>query len=470
MLRRFSINFALLSMGLDLICVIISLAVATLIRPLLSELPFAAFVPDYTPIPMSLYIVFAFTWIGIFLLLSVYDGRKNFRAVDEFASITLGSILAGVSLAGFLYLSYREVSRLLFLIFVLLSYGIMLSWRIAVRVYFRRTKNKAIQNRQLVIIGAGPVGRDLQDKIEGYPYHGFNLIGFLDDDPEKRVSHEDIIGTLDDLCSVVNEYQVQDVVITLPRHAYAKVNQLVAELHNMAVKVWVVPDYFHLALHKATIEEVAGIPMLDLRAPALSDYQRLLKRGFDIAIILLLLPVSLLLMLLIMISIKLEGPGEVIFRQKRVGENGRLFDMFKFRTMVVGAEDLRHSVVQIDSSGRIIHKSRQDPRITRVGRILRKTSLDDLPQFLNILRGEMSLVGPRPELPYLVESYEPWQRKRFAVPQGITGWWQVNGRSDKPMHLHTEDDLYYVQNYSLLLDIQILFKTILVVLRGKGAF
>jgi lipopolysaccharide/colanic/teichoic acid biosynthesis glycosyltransferase len=123
-----------------------------------------------------------------------------------------------------------------------------------------------------------------------------------------------------------------------------------------------------------------------------------------------------------------------------------------------------------DENGNTIHKTRNDPRVTRVGRIVRKTSLDELPQLINILRGEMSLVGPRPELPFLVERYEPWQRKRFAVPQGITGWWQVNGRSDKPMHLHTEEDLYYVQNYSLLLDIQILFKTILVVLRGKGAF
>jgi lipopolysaccharide/colanic/teichoic acid biosynthesis glycosyltransferase len=144
--------------------------------------------------------------------------------------------------------------------------------------------------------------------------------------------------------------------------------------------------------------------------------------------------------------------------------------MFKFRTMVADAENLRHTVETTDSEGQLIHKSDRDPRVTRVGRILRKTSMDELPQLLNILRGEMSLVGPRPELPYLVERYEPWQRKRFAVPQGITGWWQVNGRSDKPMHLNTEDDLYYVQNYSLLLDIQILFKTILVVLRGKGAF
>ena len=138
--------------------------------------------------------------------------------------------------------------------------------------------------------------------------------------------------------------------------------------------------------------------------------------------------------------------------------------------MVPNAEDLRELVERMDDHGSLIHKSVDDPRVTRVGRVLRRTSLDELPQIFNILVGEMSLIGPRPEIPYLVDMYEPWQRKRFAVPQGLTGWWQVNGRSDKPMHLHTEDDLYYVQNYSLLLDLKILLKTILVVLRGSGAY
>jgi lipopolysaccharide/colanic/teichoic acid biosynthesis glycosyltransferase len=166
----------------------------------------------------------------------------------------------------------------------------------------------------------------------------------------------------------------------------------------------------------------------------------------------------------------LDSPGPVFFRQKRYGENGRIFEMYKFRTMSVGAEEKIHEVARTTEDGNLIHKYPDDPRVTNVGKFLRRYSLDELPQLLNVLKGDMSLVGPRPELPWLVDRYDSWQRKRFAVPQGITGWWQINGRSDKPMHLNTEDDLYYVYNYSLWLDIQILLRTPWVVVRGRGAF
>jgi lipopolysaccharide/colanic/teichoic acid biosynthesis glycosyltransferase len=159
-----------------------------------------------------------------------------------------------------------------------------------------------------------------------------------------------------------------------------------------------------------------------------------------------------------------------LFHQKRAGENGRVFEMLKFRTMIRDAEKLRSQVEHVDENGNLIHKAKDDPRVTRIGRFLRRFSLDELPQIFNIISGTMSLVGPRPEMPYLVDKYQPWQRKRFAVPPGLTGWWQINGRSDRPMHLHTEDDLYYIQNYSIFLDIQILIRTVWVVLIGRGSY
>jgi exopolysaccharide biosynthesis polyprenyl glycosylphosphotransferase len=194
------------------------------------------------------------------------------------------------------------------------------------------------------------------------------------------------------------------------------------------------------------------------------------KRVFDLVVGSFALVVSLPLMALSALLVYFEDGPPVIFRQKRVGWRGRLFEIYKFRTMVKNAEQWTGQIETWDADGNLIHKQPDDPRVTRVGRILRRFSLDELPQLFNVLTGTMSLVGPRPELPYLVEKYESWQFQRFAVPPGMTGWWQISGRSDRPMHLHTEDDLYYIQNHSIWLDLQIIFRTIWVVIRGKGAY
>ena len=469
MFRRFSVNFSILSIVLDCIIISFSLYVAAEIRPLLSTLPFAREMQTPFLVPIPFYLIFSGGWVTILLLFSVYDGRRNLKIVDELTNLTLGSILASIALAGVLYLSFREVSRLQYLVFVSIAISLLVSWRLTIRLFYR-IKTRSLESRRVLIIGAGPVGRELEKNIVRHTFLGLELVGFMDDDPLKRASNPDIFGPLIWTREIVTENNVDDVVIALPQLAYKEVNNLVAELHNLPVKVWVIPDYFHLALHRASVEEFAGIPMLDLRAPAINDIQRMVKRGFDLAISIICLPPAMILMGLISIAIKIEGPGPVIFQQERVGENGRIFQMYKFRTMVLNAEELRHTVERIDPSGNFIHKSVNDPRVTRVGQFLRRSSLDELPQIINILQGTMSLVGPRPEMPYMMNQYQPWQHSRFAVPQGLTGWWQVNGRSDKPMHLHTDEDLYYVQNYSLALDIEILIKTVWVVIRGNGAF
>ena len=470
MFRRFSTNYALFLMGIDGVMVILALIAASHMRPLLSFLPFTNDVRKPMGLPFIVYTLFPVVWIIIFSIMSVYDGRRNLRFIDEMTSVTTGSLLAGVSLAGALYLSYRDISRVLFLAFVVTAFLFLTLWRIGTRLIFKRAKGGAFAPRRVLIVGAGPVGVEFREKIDAHSYLGLSVSGFLDDDETKQKTQRDILGTLDQARSVVIKKKINDVVIALPPRAQGRMHQLIAELHDLPVRVLVIPDYYNLALHKAVTAEFAGIPMLDLRAPALNDSQRLVKRGFDLIVTFLVMPLSLIFMAMIALLIRLEGPGPIIFKQKRVGENGRLFEMRKFRTMVVNAEELRHLVEVITQKGDLIHKTESDPRVTRVGKILRKTSLDELPQLYNILVGDMSLVGPRPELPYLVDMYEPWQRKRFAVPQGMTGWWQVNGRSGKPMHLNTEDDLFYVQNYSLMLDFQILLKTIVVVIRGKGAF
>ena len=470
MLRRFSIDFAVFSICLDAVLIALSLVMTTNLRPALSMFPFIAFIPGPYRIPISLYPLFSLLWILILFLASVYDGRRNLRFWKELTSLTVGSTLAMICLAGILFFSYRDLSRFLFLSFALLAFLLLVLWRLAYRLSYHLGILRNVQATNVLIIGAGELGRDLEKQIRAYQVLGLQVLGFLDDDPNKWTNHPDILGSLDNAQEIILEHNIDEIVIALPPSAYNQVFNMVSEINTLPVKVWVIPDYFNLALHKTSFEEFAGIPMIDLRAPTLTDHQRMVKRAFDLVFTLFFLPLNIILMGAIAVAIKLEDRGPVIFRQPRVGENGRLFEMLKFRTMVPDAETLRVKIETIDDQGQLIHKQANDPRVTRVGHFLRKMSFDELPQVFNILKGDMSMVGPRPELPYLVDKYEPWQRKRFTVPQGLTGWWQVNGRSDKPMHLHTEDDLYYVYNYSVFLDLLILIKTVGVVLRGEGAF
>jgi len=435
----------------------------------MNTLSFVKDVDSSIGIPLQLYVLFPLIWIVIFSSLSIYDGRKFLRAADELAALFLATVIASISAAGILYFSYREVSRALFVVFVMSTFLLCLLWRVLARIYFRTHPQSFATTRRLLVVGAGPLGQAVGRQIQDSPSENLTLIGFVDDGYGGQ-NMPSLLGRFEEIKVLIDKNQVTDIVIALPYSAYHKMAEIITCLNDLPVGVWIALGFFDLALYRTNIEDFAGIPMLDLRASAIDDYQRLIKRAFDIVFGLFALIPALPLMALSALLIFLEDGSPVLFRQTRVGENGRLFEMLKFRTMIKDAEQLQGRVEKRDADGNLIHKSKDDPRVTRVGRVLRRLSLDELPQFLNILAGTMSIVGPRPEMPYLVEKYQPWQRKRFAVPPGLTGWWQVNGRSDKPMHLHTEDDLYYIQNYSVWLDLQIIARTIWVVLVGKGSY
>jgi len=471
MLRRFSTTFSLFSMVLDATLAGFALIFASAARPLYNSLPGVAFIKSSVELPAHLYLIFPLMWVWVLLVFSIYDGRRNFRAVDEFATLSLGSFFAAVTMAGVLYLSYRDMSRMIFIAFLVQSFGLMFLWRSAARLMFRLRLGGLLKDRRVLILGAGEGGSRLAEQVQAQPGLGLVLVGFLEDNCGPPDPIHPVLGSLTLLRQVVQDQRITDVVVAVPRSDYECLNWAVSELHDLPVKVWIIPDYFSLALHRATVEEFAGIPMLDLRAPALSEYQRMTKRAFDLVVSSVLLVVTAPLLAGIALAVRLTSPGPIFYRARRAGENGRFFGMIKFRTMVQNADQLSHLVNTYDEQGKLVaFKHPHDPRVTPIGHFLRRTSMDELPQLLNVLRGEMSLVGPRPEMPDLVDQYQPWQRKRFAVPQGMTGWWQIHGRSDKPMHLHTEEDLYYVQHYSIWLDFQIIVQTVWVVLHGKGAY
>ena len=468
MLRRFSVNFAIFSMVLDGVSVVFCLWLAAFLRPSIKFLSFVKNI-ESAVVPLQLYVLFPLIWVIVFSSLSIYDGRKFLRAADELAALILSTVIASISTAGILYFSYREVSRALFIMFVISSFFLCLLWRVLARIYFRTRRESSAVSRRLLVVGMGPLGQSVGQQIHGALSNQLVLVGFVDDGYDDSNGAASI-GKLEELKIIIRDHYVTDVVMALPYSEYHKMSEIVQHLEGLPVGVWVALGFFDLALYRTDIEDFAGIPMLDLRASAIDDYQRLIKRAFDLSLGFFALILALPLMAVSALLVFLEDGAPVLYHAKRVGENARLFEMLKFRTMVRNAEQLQGQVEKLDSNGNLIHKTKDDPRVTRVGRLLRRLSLDELPQLFNVITGTMSLVGPRPEMPYLVEKYQPWQRKRFAIPPGLTGWWQVSGRSDKPMHLHTEDDLYYIQNYSIWLDLQIIVRTIWVVLIGKGSY
>ncbi|MFN2136691.1 MAG: sugar transferase, partial [Candidatus Promineifilaceae bacterium] len=436
MLRRFSVNYAVFSILLDGVLTLMALLIAIALRPSFPQVPLLVPVQE-VHLPEWVYVLIPLIWVGTFLFASVYDPKGTYRLVDELQTVSLASVLATLICAGVFYLILREFSRYLFLSFVALNIFLLIGWRLVARIAWRLLRFPAAA-QSVLIIGAGDLGRRIGQMVKEYSWTGLTLVGYLDDAPAAS-ARTDVkwLGAVDDARRVVEQFEISDVVVALPRSAFGRVNDLVLNLRDLPVRMRVVPDYYSLALYQATVEDFAGVPMINLRDPALNDVQRLAKRAFDLLIGGIASLVILPLLGIVAIAIKIDNPGPIIFRQKRVGENGRLFEMYKFRSMIVGAEDLQDEVTEQDPDGKILYKKADDPRITRVGRIIRRTSLDELPQLFNVLKGDMSLVGPRPELPFMIGHYEPWQLKRFAVPQGMTGWWQINGRADKPLHLHT---------------------------------
>lgn len=472
MLRREDdANFIIYAFVSDIVLTLLALYLAYIAR---ISLPFGVtLTPADIEFVPALYVTVAAIWTLVAFLLNVYDARHTLRAADELQALILCISLSSFVFAGVLYLSYRDTPRLMFAYFVLFEGLFLIGYRWTLRLALRWAGPRELSTRRILVIGAGRVGRTVARRIQEEAWTGMRLVGFLDDAPEKQGQIYEggkVLGPLTRAIQIVDQYNVDEVIFALPLRAHEALRTLVIALQEHPVRVRVIPDVLDLAFFRASMEDWDGIPMIGLREPAISGFNRVIKRIFDLIVASLSLLFLWPLMIIIAIAIKLDSPGPIILKQERVGENGRLFHIYKFRSMVKDADKRLEEVLQQTADGTLVHKHRNDPRITRVGRIIRRTSLDEVPQLFNVIKGEMSMVGPRPELPFIVARYEAWQHKRFAVPPGITGWWQVSGRSDKPMHLHTEDDLYYISNYSPLLDLQILWRTIGVVIKGKGAY
>ncbi|MBP7690970.1 MAG: sugar transferase [Anaerolineales bacterium] len=278
------------------------------------------------------------------------------------------------------------------------------------------------------------------------------------------------LGRLEELEPILKTERVDEIIITLPWMYQRQITAVVRAGDKLGIRARVVPDLFRLSLSRLDVDDIGGIPLVGIKETSLPGLGRVVKRGLDVLAAGLVLLVVGLPMLIIAALIKLESPGPALFRQTRVGERGQLFTIFKFRSMRAGAEDEQERLRAHNQASGPLFKIKDDPRQTLVGRFLRRTSLDELPQFLNILRGEMSLVGPRPGLPQEVAQYQAWHRQRLDAPQGLTGLWQISGRSDLTFDEMCLLDIYYIENWSLGLDFQIALRTIPHILFGRGAY
>lgn len=480
-------------LGLDLTCTLFAFQLARFLR---ERLPFGVYLDEPLYSNFMLYLVVPAIWALVFLALEVYDPARALRYLNDVQTVVVATSVAILLFAGVAYLFFRELSRVLFAYFFLLDMFFLIGWRSLLRILYRtRPDLWPGRARRVLIVGVSSVGREIANALQDDRWAHLEPVGFVDDvsvnaerpqaisrhpaaqsvDSSSSIAGLPLLGPLSATAQIVRDHQIDEVVFALPLRAHDQLMELVVALQELPVNVRLVPDILDLVFIRASVEEFAGLPLIGLREPAIDGVDRLVKRGFDFVIGGLTLVIASPAMLLIALAIRLDSPGPILFCQQRVGEGGKLFWMYKFRTMVPGAEEqemrLAMDVDDPNAGPPLFNKRPDDPRVTRLGRLLRRTSLDELPQLVNVLTGEMSLVGPRPELPWLVRRYLPWQSKRFAVPQGITGWWQISGRSKRAEHsVRVEDDLYYIRNYSLLLDLRILWKTIGSVIRGEGAF
>ncbi len=411
--------------------------------------------PEYLPparyvsfLPWILIVAALTFWAsGLYVPDRAQRWTRLVRSVAKAVSLALLVTMAFLSF-------YRDfyVSRLTILIFAALVPASMVTLRLLLYVYVRRARRQGRNMRRVLIVGAGQAGRHLARSFELYPWMGFTVIGFVDD---HKTDETDVLGTTEDTMQIVDSAlgPIDYVYIALPLTAAHRIETLLSSLSTRAVTVCLVPDLLQHDIINSRITDVDGLPILHLIDEAPMDYRRFVKRTTDVAIAIGVLVVLSPLLFLIAVLVRISSPGPILYRQERMSLNGQTFNMLKFRSMPVTAEK---------DTGAVWAKPGEN-RATPIGRILRRTSLDELPQFINVLKGNMSVVGPRPERPVFIQEFKeqiPRYMLRHKVKGGITGWAQVNGlRGNTSLEERIKHDLYYIQNWSLLFDVKIMLLT-----------
>jgi exopolysaccharide biosynthesis polyprenyl glycosylphosphotransferase len=447
---------------------LVAMALAGVVRVIL---PFGVF-PDRAYVTWEILALVGVVWSLVFYFLGAYERRNREDGRVQLRMVLLAVTFALFTLAAsFYFLKVELFSRALFLYFYFLDLGLTLLWRAGARAVRTRGGRRRPEPRRIVIVGTDAPAQDLAAHVKTWP--GYTLIGLIAEDAvSANGSSLDLpeLGTLADALRVVERYQVDEVFLSQTTRGRTELAGLVLALRESHVRVRLMPDLLELVTVRTSIETLRGMPVITLREPAISGMNGVLKRALDLMGATFGLVICGPFMLVIAVLIRLDSPGPVLFSQERAGQYGKPFRIYKFRSMVINAEELLDQLVNLQALPEPHFKLRRDPRVTRVGAWLRRTSLDELPQLFNVLSGHMSLVGPRPEMMRLAEQYSPLQRQRLLVKPGLTGAMQISGRGDLSFDEWMKLELDYIENYSIWRDLVILVKTVPAVLSGRGAY
>lgn len=416
------------------------------------------------------------TWVSLAMVLfifpivfrqsNLYTTNRSRSHIGEVFEIFKAMVFATLVLVALTYFVRERYSRATIGIFVVYAFVGISGVRVAFRAFFNQMRRRGYNLKSILVIGAGQLGQRVIDTIHGHRELGFKVTGVLTRKAEKvgtMVEGAKVLGMISDVDRVLDENPVDQVIIALPIEESAVMKELMEQLALRTVDVKVVPDLYQYITLRGGLEEFGGLPIISLQGGPLDGWNLIAKRVFDLLISATALLLTFPLMLVLALLVRLTSKGPVLYRQERMGMDGRTFQMLKFRTMQADAEAEGALTTAID-----------DPRRTVIGAFLRRSSLDELPQFFNVFVGEMSLVGPRPERPMFIEEFKkqiPRYHLRHLVKSGITGWAQVNGlRGQTSIQKRIEFDLYYIENWSLMLDLKILIRTALGGFLSKNAY
>jgi len=452
----------------DLLCTLVVFLIAYWLK-------FKSELIDYSnALPFSTYLIwgtvysFAAVVVGFYLQFYSPKRRKNYSY--DLLKILQIQIISFLGLLALLYfVNESNISREFLVIFFILNVIFISTYRYIVKKVLFSLRRKGFNKRFVLILGAGSVGRSFYQNLIQHPEIGYETIGFLDDyHSEHSFEHRHmmpIIGKVNDLEKVLKKHPIDEVIIALPLDAYQKYAEIIECCEQAGVKTLIIPDYFDLLPARPFFDNFAGIPLINVRDVPLDELSnRVLKRAFDIAFSAFAIILTSPVMLFAVIGIKLTAPGPVIFKQERMGLDRKTFYMYKFRSMRVSSGNVSDTQWTV----------KNDPRRTRFGSFLRSTSIDELPQFFNVLLGHMSVVGPRPERPYFVNQFRediPKYMIKHQIRPGITGWAQTNGlRGDTSIQDRIMHDIFYIENWSFFFDIKIIILTVFKGMVNRNAY